>query len=74
MKKLHACFAVLAGALDAGLFAIGCDGDEGGGGFEKRDQMNVAEGTYTASIDNLQLSFMVPQTMRFGGICVGSLF
>jgi len=59
---------------DTTLQQPGCTPDCNGGGFATCDQPGVAEGTFTASIDNLQLSFTVPQTMPLGGICVGNQF
>jgi hypothetical protein len=75
--------AVAPGAFElTGTFCLedtasqqqGCTPDCGGGGYASCEQSGIAAGSYTASINGLQVSFDVPQTMPFGGICVGSPF
>jgi hypothetical protein len=53
---------------------MGCTPDCSGGGFASCEDPSVDAGMYTASIDGLSVSFEVPSSLPFGGVCSGDQF
>jgi hypothetical protein len=52
----------------------GCTADCGGGGFAECSSGALTAGSYTATVDQLTVSFTVPSTIATGELCVGDQF
>ena len=63
-----------------GTFCLGatedqvCTADCSGGGWASCESASLVEGTWTAALDNMVLSFEGPSELPFGGVCIGSPF